>query len=57
MDRDTPKKVRYEGDGYYDGQLVYDWAFCPSCDHQFEEGDLNWNDAKYCPECGQRLEW
>ena len=52
-----PKKVCYEGDGYADGRMVYDMAHCPNCYHSFEEGDENWQDACYCPNCGQALKW
>lgn len=53
---DEAKTVRYEGDGYADGEMVYDTAFCPSCEHEFEEDSENW-ECEFCPNCGQRLRW
>lgn len=49
--------VDYSYDGYYDGEPVLDMASCPTCSHEFEDGDINWQVAKYCPECGQRIKW
>lgn len=57
MDKEAPRLLRFEGDGYSDGQIVYDTAYCPSCDYSFEDGDSNWETAKYCPCCGQRINW
>ena len=37
LDKETPKKPYYEGDGYADGVMVYDVARCPNCDNVFEE--------------------
>lgn len=55
-EKDTPKLVIYSGDGYADGYIVYDFANCPNCDYEFEDGDDNWN-SSYCCRCGQRLKW
>ena len=54
-ERATPKKLYYEGDGYWDGQLVYDTAICPCCGRYFEV-DCD-EHSKYCPSCGQALDW
>lgn len=55
--KQVPEKLNYEGDGYDpDGNMVYDIALCPECDHEFEEGVTGWG-SKYCPGCGQRLDW
>ena len=54
--REEPQDVRYESDGYADGKPVYDMAYCPNCDREFEEDDIVWG-CKYCPDCGQRLNW
>ena len=55
-ERDKAKLVRYEGDGYADGYLVYDMAYCPECNYEFEDGCETW-ECTYCPNCGQRLKW
>ena len=55
-DRDIPMFVLYEGDGYSDGEMVYDMAHCPSCNFVYEEDDPIW-EMPYCPYCGQRLNW
>lgn len=52
-----PRWVLYEGDGYADGKMVYDTATCPNCGHEFDEGDSNWQEACFCPNCGQALRW
>lgn len=46
-------KPDVEGDGYADGQLVYDTWICPSCEEQYEVG---YDYYKYCPNCGQKLD-
>ena len=51
-----PKQVELEGDGYADGELVYDFGKCPNCGWEFEEGDKDWEEP-YCCHCGQKLEW
>jgi hypothetical protein len=51
-----PKTVLYSGDGYADGEMVYDMAECPNCGWEFEEGDKDWEEP-YCCHCGQQLEW
>ena len=51
-----PQKPYYSGDGYADGELVYDYAECPVCNCDFEEDTTNWG-CKYCPDCGQALDW
>ena len=51
-----PRAVHYEGDGYADGEMVYDIALCPNCEHIIEEDSENW-ECDFCPNCGQRLRW
>ena len=51
------KKPEYYGDGYSGGKLVYDYAKCPVCGNDDYEYDINNWGCKYCPECGQALDW
>ena len=55
VEKETPKPLDYEGDGYVDGELNYDTAICRSCGRKFE---VDYDEhSKYCPDCGQRLDW
>ena len=51
-----PMQVDLEGDGYADGELVYDYGKCPKCGWDFEYGDKDWEEP-YCCHCGQKLHW
>ena len=53
---DEPRQVELEGDGYADGELVYDFGKCPNCGWGFEDGDKDWEEP-FCCHCGQRLHW
>lgn len=55
-EKEEPRAVRYEGDGYAEGEMVVDYAYCPNCDHETEVDSENWG-SMFCPECGQRLRW
>ena len=48
--------VVYSGDGYADGNIVYDFAKCPNCGYEYEDGDKDWKE-QFCPHCGQALKW
>lgn len=56
LEKQIPRKLYYEGDGYADGELVYDYAKCPVCGHEFEYDINDWG-CNYCSNCGQRLDW
>lgn len=56
IDKQIPKRPDYYADGYADGMLAYDYAKCPVCEHEFEEGINDW-ECDYCQDCGQRLDW
>lgn len=56
LKKQIPSKVNYIGDGYADGELVYDEAECPSCGYIFDDCESDW-ERKFCPECGKALEW
>lgn len=53
-DKQKPMKPEYEGDGYADGQLVYDTWICPNCGERYE---VDYDDYAYCPKCGQAIDW
>ncbi len=55
-DKRNPKLVMYSGDGYSDGEIVYDMAQCPVCGYDYEDGDKDWGEP-FCPHCGQALIW
>ena len=55
IEKQIPKKPTYEGDGYDDkGNLIYDTAYCPTCDKEFE---VDYYSRRCCNECGQVLDW
>lgn len=46
-----------EGDGYADGEMVYDVWHCSVCDHCIDDGtDRPELLPKYCPECGAKMD-
>lgn len=54
LEKQIPKSPDYEGDGYSNGQLVYDTWICPCCGHHYE---VDYDDYEYCPKCGQKIDW
>lgn len=44
----------FEGDGYSDGELVYDTWICPGCGENYE---VDYDKYEYCPNCGQKISW
>ena len=54
IEKQIPKKPRFEGDGYWRGELVYDTWICPNCNTDYEVGT---DTHKYCPNCGQAIDW
>lgn len=52
-EKQIAKKPYYEGDGYADGQLVYDTWICPCCDKRYE---VDYDNYTYCPNCGQKID-
>ena len=57
IEKQIPKKPEYYGDGYSNGELVYDYAKCPECGKDDFEYDINNWGCKCCPDCGQALDW
>lgn len=55
IEKQTPKKPNWEGDGYApDGTFAYDTWICPNCGTNYG-GD--YDSYKYCPNCGQAIDW
>ena len=54
LEKQIQKEPELEGNGYADGQLVYDTWICPACGEEYE---LDYDEYKYCPECGQAIDW
>lgn len=53
LEKQIPKKPNIEGDGYADGQLVYDTWICPCCENRYE---IDYDNYEYCPNCGQHID-
>mgnify|MGYP007029246259 CR=1 FL=1 len=54
LEKQIPQSLDYEGDGYSNGQLVYDTWVCLCCGHHYE---VDYDDYEYCPKCGQHIDW
>lgn len=54
LEKQIPKKPTYEGDGYWNGQLVYDTWICPNCEKCYE---VDYEEYDHCPNCGQKIDW
>lgn len=52
-EKQIAKTPDYEGDGYADGELVYDTWICPNCGEYYEVG---YDNQDYCPKCGQHIQ-
>lgn len=56
IEKRIPMPLDYEGDGYADdGNILYDTAICCGCGRRFER--YCEEHYKYCPGCGQALNW
>lgn len=53
LEKQIPKKPNIEGDGYADGQLVYDTWICSFCGKHYE---IDYDSYDYCPNCGQHID-
>lgn len=54
LEKQIPKKPYFEGDGYFDGELVMDTWICPCCGKCFE---VDYEEYNHCTECGQAIDW
>lgn len=54
LSKQVPQTPTLWGDGYSDGELVYDMYDCPNCGKSYE---LDYEQYDYCPNCGQKMDW
>ena len=54
LEKQILKSPILEGDGYADGEMVYDRWYCPRCDMDY---DAEYEKHDYCPVCGQKILW
>lgn len=54
IEKQKAKTPDFEGDGYSDGELVYDTWICPGCGEHYE---IDYDKHEYCPNCGQKISW
>ena len=54
LEKQVAKEPSLWGDGYADGELVYDMYDCPGCDKSYE---LYYEKYDCCPKCGQVFDW
>lgn len=54
LEKQRPKTPYFSGDGYWNGQLVYDTWTCPNCSKSYE---VDYEEHDYCPNCGQAIKW
>ena len=54
LEKQIPQRPDLEGDGYWDGELVYDTGYCPRCHQDYE---IEYHTPKFCENCGQALDW
>lgn len=57
LEKQIPKKPTFGGKGFDgNGNITYDTWICPCCGEEYEV-DCYYNDYKYCPWCGQMIDW
>lgn len=54
LGKQIPERPDLEGDGYWDGELVYDTGYCPRCRKDYE---IEYHTPRFCENCGQALDW
>ena len=54
LEKQIPEIPDYEGDGYANGELIYDTWICPRCGRHYE---IDYDHYVYCPQCGQLIDW
>lgn len=55
LEKQIPKKPTFECGGFDgNGNIIYDIWICPCCKDKYV---VDYDDYKYCPRCGQALDW
>lgn len=54
VEKQRAKKPNIWGDGYSNGEMVYDMYDCPNCGKSYE---LEYQEYDRCPNCGQAIDW
>ena len=54
LKKQAPKIPNLTGDGYSDGEIVYDTWICPNCEQEYE---IEYDHYNFCPSCGQAIDW
>ena len=54
LEKQMPRSPILEGDGYADGEMVYDRWYCPRCDMDY---GAEYEKHDHCPVCGQKILW
>lgn len=52
--KQIPAAPVLSGDGYSDGEMVYDTWECPNCGKAYE---VECDRHAHCPSCGQAIDW
>lgn len=53
LEKQMPKRVKYEGAFIDNGFTRYQMAKCPACERWYRSND----EINYCSGCGQKLDW
>ena len=55
LEKQTPKRPDFEGDGYDEnGIIILDTWICPCCEEKYE---TDYDHYDHCPNCGQAIDW
>ena len=54
LNKQIAKEPHFYGDGYWNGELVYDTWTCPNCSKSYE---VDFEEYDFCPNCGQKIKW
>lgn len=58
LEKQVPKKPTFEGKGFDgNGNITYETRICPCCGEEYAVDYYYYYDYKYCPWCGQMIDW